>query len=227
VQEFLHDLAIGRAHLRGHRAGEKSTRCSRRSPEERRELLEEAAGIAKFRAKKRSARTEARLDPRENLDRLVDILKEIEAQLTTLRRQAQRAEQYKKLEVELAAFAPGLSPRRRLVSPRPTRPNRPPRGSSPGRLRQGGCRAVRGVLKRAREGAPRAGRGRGPPRHTAAGDAHQCELSIEKERQAQGLAADRLLTARARKRSWPAPPKDCSAKSKRPPPAPPRIAAQT
>ncbi|SPF54963.1 Chromosome partition protein Smc [Candidatus Desulfosporosinus infrequens] len=67
--------------------------------EERRSLIEEAAGITKFRYRKREAlkRLDATL---LNLQRLEDIVREIEGQLTPLAAQAQMAEQSLALSLE-------------------------------------------------------------------------------------------------------------------------------
>lgn len=68
-------------------------------PEDRRALLEEAAGITRFKARKKLA--ERRLElTRQNLLRVSDLLGEIEKGLGTLRRQAQKAERYRQLRAE-------------------------------------------------------------------------------------------------------------------------------
>ena len=69
-------------------------------PEERRTLIEEVAGITKFKARRKAA--ERRLEATEqNLLRVNDIISELERQLATLRRQARKAERYKELKAEL------------------------------------------------------------------------------------------------------------------------------
>ena len=69
-------------------------------PEDRRYLIEEAAGVTKFKAKKRAA--ERKMDStRQNLLRVGDIVSEIEKNITTLKRQAQKAERYKAYRSEL------------------------------------------------------------------------------------------------------------------------------
>ncbi len=69
-------------------------------PEDRRLVIEEAAGITKFKKKKQAA--ERRMDQtRQNLLRVSDIVGELEKQLGSLRRQAQKAERYKKYRAEL------------------------------------------------------------------------------------------------------------------------------
>jgi chromosome segregation protein len=63
-------------------------------PEERRHLIEEAAGITKFKAHKQKA--ERKMDQtRQNLLRISDITGELEKSLASLKRQAQKAERYK------------------------------------------------------------------------------------------------------------------------------------
>ena len=63
-------------------------------PDEIRTYLEEAAGISKYKEKRRE--TEIRLKhTKENLNRLKDIMKEINSQLGKLERQAREAEGYK------------------------------------------------------------------------------------------------------------------------------------
>ncbi len=69
-------------------------------PEERRFLIEEAAGVTKFKARKRSALR--KIDAtRQNLLRLGDIVAEVRRQLASLKRQAQRAERFRELRQEL------------------------------------------------------------------------------------------------------------------------------
>ena len=69
-------------------------------PEERRGLIEEAAGITKYKVKKKAA--ERRMEStRANLLRVSDVLGEMDKQLGSLRRQAQKAERYKKYREEM------------------------------------------------------------------------------------------------------------------------------
>ncbi|AKF05403.1 chromosome segregation protein SMC [Sandaracinus amylolyticus] len=69
-------------------------------PEDRRGLIEEAAGITKFKAKKKAA--ERKMDAtRQNLLRIGDIVAEIEKNLASLKRQAQKAERYKAYRAEI------------------------------------------------------------------------------------------------------------------------------
>ena len=69
-------------------------------PEDRRSMIEEAAGISKFKLSKRAA--ERKMDQtRQNLLRVTDIIGELERSLASLRRQAQKAERYKRYKKEL------------------------------------------------------------------------------------------------------------------------------
>jgi chromosome segregation protein len=69
-------------------------------PEDRRGLIDEAAGITRYKSKKKAA--ERRMDStRQHLLRVSDIIGEIEGRLRSLRLQAQKAERYKRYKAEL------------------------------------------------------------------------------------------------------------------------------
>lgn len=69
-------------------------------PEDRRLLIEDAAGIAKYKARKKESLR--KIESAEgNLARLNDVVQEIERNLASLERQAQKAQQYKKFKEEL------------------------------------------------------------------------------------------------------------------------------
>ena len=69
-------------------------------PEDRRGLIDEAAGITRYKAKKKAA--ERRMEAtRQHLLRVSDIVGEIEGRLRSLRLQAQKAERYKRYKSEL------------------------------------------------------------------------------------------------------------------------------
>jgi chromosome segregation protein len=71
-------------------------------PTDRRAIIEEAAGITKFKTKKRLA--EARLeDAKVNLARVNDIFEEVTRQMNSLKRQASKAERYGRLRDEMRA----------------------------------------------------------------------------------------------------------------------------
>ena len=70
-------------------------------PSDRRSIIEEAAGVSKFRTRKRLA--EAKLESsRQNLARVTDILEEVSKQVGSLKRQASKARRYRELSTELA-----------------------------------------------------------------------------------------------------------------------------
>ena len=69
-------------------------------PEERRHIIDEAAGITRFKAQKAAAQRKIEAT-RQNLLRTSDVVTELEARLSTLRRQAQKAERYKRYKAEL------------------------------------------------------------------------------------------------------------------------------
>jgi len=71
-------------------------------PQDRRAVIEEAAGITKFKTRKRLA--EAKLESaKQNLARVYDILEEVTRQVNSLKRQASKAKRYTELKTELEA----------------------------------------------------------------------------------------------------------------------------
>src|ERR1700681_3878840 len=71
-------------------------------PQDRRNVIEEAAGITRFKTRKRLA--EAKLEgAKQNLARVYDILEEVTRQVNSLKRQAGKAKRYNELKVELEA----------------------------------------------------------------------------------------------------------------------------
>jgi chromosome segregation protein len=76
-------------------------------PSDRRGLIEEAAGISKFRTRQRAA--EARLESaKTNLSRISDIVSEIDKQANALRRQAAKTRRYKILREEFRVLLKNL-----------------------------------------------------------------------------------------------------------------------
>lgn len=69
-------------------------------PSERRSLIEEAAGITKFKVRKKESERKLKATE-QNLVRLADIVSELKRQMDSLERQAQKAERYKKIKDEL------------------------------------------------------------------------------------------------------------------------------
>src|SRR5438046_2668603 len=126
-------------------------------PEERRQFIEEAAGIAKHR--RRRERAERKLaGVEQDVLRLNDVVAELRRQLKPLEKQAELAEKHDELTKEAAALAAGLA----AVRLRELYRDRAGRGDSDdGRARDlpGGGR---GRVPPARPGTPRRG-GRAPP----------------------------------------------------------------
>ena len=204
-------------------------------PAERRQMLEEAAGIAGLHVRRKDAEAELRATE-ANLQRLDELLADQEQRVAALKRQARAAERYRALtdRIRLAEGAPGLQPlaeadcrRHRRQARRPTRRwPRSPRCTgaleqaqgAPGRRRRAGRRASRGGIARPR--------GRPGPAHKLATcraaldtagrrlvELGKLEAQLGDERGAKRRCADDAATATARldrrksKRSPPGSPK--------------------
>ncbi len=76
-------------------------------PEQRRYLIEEAAGILKFKHRKHEAELKLNAS-RQNLLRISDIVQELSRQTDSLKRQADKAERYKRYRAELKNFSLNL-----------------------------------------------------------------------------------------------------------------------
>jgi chromosome segregation protein len=102
VQELLSDAGVGRQQHVIVGQGQLDTVLNA-SPTERRAIIEEAAGILKFR--RRKERAERRLTATEgNLLRLGDLLREVRRQLGPLERQADAARRHDAVVAELRAI---------------------------------------------------------------------------------------------------------------------------
>ncbi len=100
VQELLSDAGVGRQQHVIVSQGQIDAVLNAR-PEDRRAIIEEAAGVLKYR--KRKEKAERRLDATEaNLLRVQDLLREVRRQLRPLERQAQAAERHGSLVAELS-----------------------------------------------------------------------------------------------------------------------------
>ncbi len=99
IQELFMDTGVG---AKGYSVIEQGQigKIVNAKPEERRLLIEEAAGIAKYKARKKESLRKMEAT-QANLSRLTDIIQEIEKNLDSLERQAQKARQYKKYKDEL------------------------------------------------------------------------------------------------------------------------------
>src|SRR6185295_6949265 len=69
-------------------------------PTDRRQLIEEAAGVTKYKSRRRSAALKLEA-AQQNLTRIDDIVFEVDKQRGTLKRQAAKAKRYQKLRNEL------------------------------------------------------------------------------------------------------------------------------
>jgi chromosome segregation protein len=100
IQELLSDTGIGRQQHVIVGQGQLDTVLNAR-PEDRRAIIEEAAGVLKFR--KRKEKAERRLDATEaNLLRLSDLLREVRRSLRPLERQADAARRHDGIVAELS-----------------------------------------------------------------------------------------------------------------------------
>ncbi len=99
IQDLLMDSGVGVKAYAVIEQGKIGQILSAR-PMERRQLLEEAAGVTKYKTRKRSA--ELKLDAaQKNLTRVDDIVFEVEKQRSALKRQAAKARRYRRLREAL------------------------------------------------------------------------------------------------------------------------------
>ena len=109
VQDLLSDAGVGRQQHVIVSQGQIDAVLNAR-PEDRRSIIEEAAGVLKFR--KRKEKAERRLDATEaSLLRVQDLLREVRRQLRPLERQAEAARRHGDLVAELTALRLFLSGR--------------------------------------------------------------------------------------------------------------------
>src|SRR5436190_2543466 len=99
VHDLLMDTGLGQKAYAIIEQGKIGMILSTR-PTDRRQLIEEAAGVTKYKSRRRAA--ELKLDAaQQNLTRIDDIVFEVEKQRGTLKRQAGKARRYQKLRDEL------------------------------------------------------------------------------------------------------------------------------
>ena len=165
-------------------------------PEDRRELIEEAAGIGKYKARRREAESKIR-STEQNLLRVTDVLTEIRRQINAIERQAKKAARYKRLREtwrvlelslaaddrrELVAEAADARERQRGLLGAADRPR-----DAPGRARA-----------RARAAAPRARRVRARALAGHRGAAGVCAATSRTARAGSSSAAASARTTRTR-----------------------------
>ena len=110
VHELLMDTGLGAKAYAIIEQGKIGMILSSR-PADRRQLIEEAAGITKYKSRRRAA--ELKLDAaQQNLTRIDDIVFEVEKQRGSLKRQAAKARRYRKLRDELRRWEKVLFARR-------------------------------------------------------------------------------------------------------------------
>ena len=155
-------------------------------PAERRMLIEEAAGVTKYKSRRRAA--ELKLEAaQQNLTRIDDIIFEVEKQRGALRRQAARARRYKRLREELRRWEQVQFARRHDALTREI--DQADEALAAARTREAAASAHVAELEAALE-ALRLGLTEGEAAATASREqAHACELSIG--RRQQQVAFDR------------------------------------
>jgi chromosome segregation protein len=99
IQEIFMDTGLGNKAYSIIGQGRISTIVEQK-PEETRVMLEEAAGITKYKRKEAESRRKLELS-RKNLHRVEDILVEVESQMRSLKRQAGKARRFKEIGREL------------------------------------------------------------------------------------------------------------------------------
>ncbi len=113
IKELFMDTGVG---AKGYSVIEQGqvAKVINSKPEDRKQLIEEAAGIAKFKARKIESQRKIEA-AQENLARVRDVLGEMERGLASLERQAQRARRYRELKNELQEKELGWARRKRAV----------------------------------------------------------------------------------------------------------------
>ncbi len=165
VQELLSDSGVGRQQHMIIGQGQLDTVLNAR-PEDRRAIIEEAAGVLKHR--RRRERAERRLaGTAENLERLGDLVREVRRQIRPLERQAAAARSHDTVATELLTIRRYLAGTELAELSQPAHRGHP----EPHHLPGGGARAPRRPRGARRRGldhlgrallAPRRGPGPGP-----------------------------------------------------------------
>ncbi|MCL6588684.1 MAG: chromosome segregation protein SMC [Firmicutes bacterium] len=106
VYELFLDTGVGRGAYSIVSQGEIDAILSAR-PEDRRELFDEAAGIKKYRHRKKEAERKLEITE-QNLQRMNDIIREIEAQIEPMAEQAEVAKRYLELVSKLREIEIGI-----------------------------------------------------------------------------------------------------------------------
>jgi chromosome segregation protein len=195
VHELLMDTGLGAKAYAIIEQGKIGLILSSR-PTDRRQLIEEAAGVTKYKSRRRAA--ELKLEAaQQNLTRIEDIVFEVEKQRGTLKRQAAKARRYQKLRGELRRWEKVLFARkyRQLAE-----------AIESARARLAAARE-RDAASAARVAEIESDLGRlrielveSETRATAARDAaHTCELAINRQQQQIAFDCEQIQTFDARK----------------------------
>ena len=99
IQQLLMDTGLGNRAYAIIEQGRVAAFIEAR-PEDRRLWLEEAAGITRYKNQKKVALRKMQ-SAQDNMNRLMDIVLEVEAQMRRLERQSQKAQRYQKLRAEI------------------------------------------------------------------------------------------------------------------------------
>jgi chromosome segregation protein len=110
VHELLMDTGLGAKNYAIIEQGKIELILSTR-PTDRRQLIEEAAGVTKYKTRRRAAQLKLEA-AQQNLTRIDDIVFEVEKQRNALKRQAAKARRYKRLREELRRWEKVLFARR-------------------------------------------------------------------------------------------------------------------
>ena len=107
VKEFFMDVGVG-ARTYSIVEQERIANLVEAKPEERRQFIEEAAGIMKYKTRRESASRKMEAT-KQNIVRLMDILREVRSQLNATSRQAKKAERYRTLKKDIKGQQLALS----------------------------------------------------------------------------------------------------------------------
>jgi chromosome segregation protein len=99
ITELFLGTGIGKAGFSIIQQGQVSTLVKAKA-DDRRRIIEEAAGITKYKERRRQAERKMEAT-RHNLERVTDVTTELSRRLGSLKRQAQKAERYKRVKSEI------------------------------------------------------------------------------------------------------------------------------
>ena len=107
IREFFMDTGVGARTYSMVEQNSVMTHAEAK-PEERRQFIEEAAGITKYKSRKEAAIRKME-STKQNVLRLNDIIREVKSQLNAVTRQAKRAERYKLMKKDIKEAELALS----------------------------------------------------------------------------------------------------------------------